>query len=186
LNKVEKDIKSRLLADIADGKDALEANLDKFINNKEDSKYYKRRLNRIMEHMQNKCFYEGKPNKVLESADFFQKIELFMDYDSEEYSDDAIYKIIGEVFKSMYINFLLLYMDEEEEYMPLPYIGELRLKDAEHYSEMHKKSIKSFFGSIKLDKTLLKELKKIRAGEKLSIIDDLIEDTAEELKKKAY
>ena len=79
--KLKKDAKSNILKEIEDNKEALKVKLDRFIDQGKESRYYKRKLDKIMEIMKDKCFYEGKASNVLSSADFYQKIELFMDYD---------------------------------------------------------------------------------------------------------
>ena len=99
-----------------------------------------------------------------------------MNYDKSTYNDDEIYELISQVFKSLYINFLLAYL-EEDEYIPLPYIGKIRIKELDRYSNFHKKMIKYFYGVIKLDDQIRKEIKQIEKGLKIEAVNETMAET---------
>ncbi len=175
MGKPKKTVKSIIMEDLERSKTILEKKLSKF-GKMAESRYYYRRLNKIFNIMKERCFFEVKPIKVLAGADFYQKIELFMNYDKSTYNDDEIYELISQVFKSLYINFLLAYL-EEDEYIPLPYIGKIRIKELDRYSNFHKKMIKYFYGVIKLDDQIRKEIKQIEKGLKIEAVNETMAET---------
>ena len=182
MSKSDKSIKSIILQDLNRSKTQLLEKLSRF-QKKGDSRYYKRRLDKIYEILKERCFYEGKPLKVLEGADFYQKIEAFMLYDKEHYSDEEIYELIAQVFRSLYTNFILAFL-EDEDFIPLPYIGKIKIMDTEHYSEFHKMNVKRYYGIIKLDTDIRKELNAINKNQKIDMIQEVLDNTGKNLKDK--
>lgn len=178
----KKYVKSIIYQDLQKSKAMLQQKLKRFAQEGE-SRYYKRRLDKIFEIMKERCFYEGKPLKVLQGADFYQKIELFMNYDAEHYKEDEVYELIAEVFKSLYMNFLLAYL-EEDDYIPIPYIGRIKIKEINRYSEFHKMNIKKHYGIVKLDRDVTRDLRLIDKGEKIDLIQETMDETEKLLKEK--
>ena len=180
--KKSKSIKSVILHNLKRNKTQLLTKLSRF-QKEGDSRYVRRRLDRIFEILKERCFYEGNPKKVLSGADFYQKIELFMNYDKKHYTDEETYEMIAQVFKSLYMNFLLAFL-EEDEYMPIPYIGKIKIKNVVRYSPFHRKEIKKYYGIVKLDPDLRKELNKIDKGQKIDLIKETLDTTEKILKEK--
>ena len=181
--KPKRDPKSKIIREFIENKKALEAKLDKILK-KDDSRYYSRRLKWIYEIIQERCIMEGKKPEVLAGADFYQKIELFMNYDKDIYNDMEVYDFIAEVFKSYYVNFILAFL-EGEKFVPLPYLGQIKMREFERYSHMHKRMVNSFFGTVKLDPRVKRELKKINKGLKTDIIKDTLDETERILTEKS-
>jgi len=172
------DPKSQILENLDRARAKISSRLGQFINKETDARYYDRRLQKILEVMKDKCFFNGKPKKALLGADLYQKIELFMDYNNSKFSEDEIYEIIGQVFKGLYVNVVLGYL-EEADYIPIPYIGKVKIKEVDRYSELHKRLIKSFYGIIKLDPDLKREIKSIHENEQINLFEDAIKETEE-------
>lgn len=180
--KLKKDAKSVILDDLEEEQEKLGEKLKKFLN-QENEHYFTKHLKRIFEVIKDRCLMHGSPPKLLMGADFYQKIELFMNYDRESYSDHEIYDLICEVFKSFYINFILAYL-EDEDYIPLPYIGKIKLQEVMKYSEFHKEIVKFYYGVIRLDDQFRGELKNIREGKSSNITDSALEQTEKILNEK--
>ena len=69
--------------DLFEHRDKLLKKFDKFIENENEKKLYTKRLDKIFRLLKDKFLFEGKHKKGIRSSDFYQRIELFMDYDEE-------------------------------------------------------------------------------------------------------
>lgn len=172
----------------------LKEKLSVLLGNNHSSAQYTRRLDTIFKTLKDKLMYEGNYKKLLRNADFYQKLELFMNYDEEvvevgntqkKVITTDIYKLIGEVFLSLYINFILSFLDDESEF-PLPYFGRLKIKEIDRFNPFHNKNIHYFYGRIFLDDALRKDLQRIDKEEKLDLIDDALKHTEKILREKMY
>lgn len=195
MEEVQKEqVNLKLDSDLQKQKDKLKKRIDEIIGSDKSAYFYKRRLETIFNTIKDKLLYDDSCRKMLKSADFFQKIEMFMNYDEEkvEFGEEKksvittdIYSVISEVFKSLYINFILSFLEEEPDFM-VPYIGRIRIKEVDRFNPLFKKNLHFFFGRIYLDKSLREDLKRIDKEEKLSIIDSALDRTRKILKEKIY
>ena len=179
--------------ELEDEKEKLKVKILKLMDSSKGSIQYNRRLDKIYMLLKEKLMYEGDYKKLLHNADFYQKIELFMNYDREKVKETGdliittdIDTLIGEVFKSLYINFILSFLEDEKGYFNLPYLGKLRVKEVRRFHPLQKQIISFFYGRVLLDEDLRKDLKKILDEEKIKVIDDVLQDTRKALYEKIY
>lgn len=195
MEEVVKDkINEQLDLDLLKQKEKLKKRIDDIIGSDKSSYLYKRRLDTIFKSLKDKLLYDESCRKLIKSVDFYQKVEMFMNYDEESmnFNEESkkvittdIYTLIGEVFKGLYINFILNFLEEEPDFN-IPYIGKIRIKEIDRFNPLFKKNIHFFYGRIFLDKSLREDLKRIDKEEKLMIIDSALERTKKILKEKVY
>jgi hypothetical protein len=159
--------------------------VEALIGKESDSANYRKRLNHIYRMLKEKLMLGGDYKKLLRGADFYQRIETFMNYEYDS-KDNVIkgdvYDIIGEVFKSLYINFILAYLDDDPVF--LPYLGNLKVKEVDRFHPMHKKNIHYIFGNVQLDEQLKRDIRRIDREDKLDIITDVLRNTRKSLIEK--
>jgi len=195
MNQSAKETASKMLdIDLEEQKEKLKTKLSNLLGKSASSIQYHRRLDTIFRILKEKLMYNGNYKKLLKNADFYQKVEMFMNYEEEKVSigDDSrtvitsdIYTLIGEVYKSMYINFILSFLDDEKDF-PLPYFGKLRIKEIDRYNPLYDKNVHYFYGRVYLDEALRKDLKKIDKEDKIEIIDDALKHTRKILTEKIF
>lgn len=173
--------------ELMEEKEKLKERLSKLMGNSKETYKYKKRLDKIFKILNDKLMYEGKYQKIFRNADFYQKLELFMDYEKDDEGNIVtdIDKVIGEVFKSLYINFILSFLEREERF-PLPYFGELKIKEIDRFNPLFSRNIHYFYGRMYLDKALRKDLQKIDKEEKIDIIDNVLTQTKKALVEKMF
>jgi hypothetical protein len=177
-----KDLKSQLADSLFVSKDQLEVKLKKLMKDSYGNHFYERRLNRILDIIYEGGFVTGKAPKILGSADFYQKIEAFMNYDKEIFGEREIFTLIEQVYKSMYIVFILSFLDDAP--FNVPYLGAIHATSKEIYSELLKKKCHGVYLGFKALPEVKEDLKKLSLGEKIDIIDEVLLDTEEVLAKK--
>lgn len=152
--------------------DQLSAKLDNVLGESSSSRASSRqRLMQILTLLRGRLLVPGYDKKILHNADLYQRIESFMLYDKDT---DDVYTLIGEVFRSLYVNFILYYLDDEQPRFSLPYLGEItvhnRMKDGTAGKGDSQKIC-----SFKMDRNLLSDLKRVDRDEQMSVIQDLLE-----------
>ena len=186
--------KKELDAKIESEKDKILSRLTKLIGLRQGSSQYNKRLDKIYNIIKEKLFINGEYKQLLKSADLFQRIETFMDYETEKVeTTTGTYKvivtdidnIIGEVFKSLYINIILSYLDDDE-FFNIPYIGKLFISQIKKYNPIFKKIVKSLHCRFKIDSDFKKDIHKIDREEKIEIIDTAIKSMKKVLYEKVF
>jgi len=183
--KMREMIKSRLMEDLSQGKEGLELRISR-VKERADSKFYKRKMDQLYSYIEDKGFPNGDRSQIMDMADFYQKIELFMEYDKEDYSEEEIYRLIAEVYKSMYVNFILYFLNAEHgETFPIPYIGDYRL----HHTVTKTENVKAgkvhrFYGVLRMFKDVKDEIRRILNGDDTFLIDDAMEEIKQVLQDK--
>jgi hypothetical protein len=170
-------LKEEIRKDTSELREKIHKLLDKHQGKSRSDK----RLNKIYRLILGKAEELGK-SRFFDNPDFYAKIEAFMTYKSkQDINGDTVIAtdiddLIGEVFKSLYINFLLNYL-EGESCIPFPYFGEMYIKEVTRLDESYSEKTKFFYGKMKLDKDLREDLHSIDNDEKLPIIESILEDT---------
>ena len=186
--------KKDLDAKIESEKEKILKRLTKLIGLGQGSAQYHKRLDKIYNLIKEKLFVNGEYKQLLKSADMYQRIETFMDYETEKVeTTTGVYKvittdidsIIGEVFKSLYINIILAYLDDEESF-GIPYIGKLFVSQSKKYHPIFKKIVKSLRCKFNLDPDFRKDLHRIDREEKIEVIDTAIKSMKKTLYEKVF
>jgi hypothetical protein len=189
ISEKEKDkIRAAVQSEIDEGKEEIQRKLDRLLGKGLSEYQYKRRIDKIYKLLRDTLMLGQNHKKLIRSADFYQKIELFMNYRRDTATgliETPIDKLIGEVFKSMYINFILHFLDDEGDF-PIPYLGMLRIKEIDRFNPLWNKNIHYFYGRVYLDEGLRKDLQNINKGEKIGMVKDAINDMGEILSEKVF
>jgi len=183
-------------AELAEQRENLRKRIFQLVGLASSSSKQTRRIDRIFQNLKDKLMFDGNYSKLVKNADFYSRIESFMDYDKEIITGpdgknpqtvitSDIDSIIGEVFKAMYILFILTFLDGETEF-PLPYLGRLKIREIDRFNPLHKKNVHYFYGRMYLDPALRRDLQRIDKEEKLDIIDVALKQTEKILTEKMY
>jgi len=183
LSEIRAETKSRIIGDIGRNKAGLDVRLRR-VKDRADLAYYKRKMDQVYNYIEENCFPHGDRHFILDMADFYQKIEVFMKYDKEKYNESEIYNLIAEVFKSYYINFILYFLDAKRgERFPVPYIGDYKLKhkklQVNSPLKSKKKHIHQFYGVIRMFKNVKDEIRRILDGDDSILADEAMEEIRE-------
>jgi hypothetical protein len=186
--------KESLKDEIDNEVESLQEKLSKIVDNPDKgSAVYRRRLDKICKVIEEK-FLSNRLNveTLTFCADFYQRIEVFMNYTKRKDTETGvtiietdIHDLISEMYKSMYINFLLSYLEGEFNFK-LPYFGKLYLKRVQRFSPFLQKMTEIVLGRITLDKELRKDLVDIDKKKKINMVSDILLETKKILAAKLY
>ncbi len=187
LEKAKQIMEAQLEAD----KENLRSMINKILLSTQNEVQYNNRLVKICNIIRERLNESTDAEKILQSSDIYQKIEVFMNYDYEidentgqKVITSDIYTLIGEVFKSLYVNFILSYLERERSF-PLPYIGKIWIIKWRKFHPISKRVVEALVGKLALDKDLRNDLKKIEKKARIGIIDDILDETRKNLMDKA-
>jgi hypothetical protein len=155
--------------------DQICINLDRILGESSSSKASsKQRLTRVVALLKDRLAIPGHGKDIFHNADLYQRIEAFMLYSKDT---DDIYTLIGEVFRSLYVNFILSYLSSDESGFMIPYLGEITIHDRVK-DETAGKGDSQKIGSFKMNRNLLSDLKRADRDEQLIVIQDLLDAAA--------